>query len=209
MNQSQYTVRVWNLQTGAAVLTFQIPSAVRENAVALSADGKLVAVGNETDDGGTIAVWNVETQQQLHQIEAIAYRIERSTYYNPYSDADTDPEPRGVISVAISPWSSTLICGIRKGEPQVWDLQAGTELHYFKAHARAIHCLAASPDGRRLASGGADHVIQLWDLQTGENLARLEGHTSFVRAIAFSPDGTTLASGSWDNTVRLWQVGAA
>jgi len=232
--QSQHTVRVWNVPTGAAILTVQVPSAVRENAVALSTDGKLVAVGNETDDGGTIAVWNVETQQHLHQIEAITYRIERSRYNNPYSDADTDPEPRGVISVAISPWNSLLICGIRKGEPQVWDLHKGQKITLLQRTNAARFLFTRDPHtviaehriwnlqtGQvvrefdiQIAAINQEATIalcsrafpQVWDLQREREIPLFSGHEKAITALVVTPDGKTLISGSADHTLKVWSI---
>jgi WD40 repeat protein len=232
LEQSQQTVRVWHVQTGVELLTFQIPSAV--TGVALSADGKLVAVGNETDDGGTIAVWNVETQQMLHQIEAITYRIERSTYYNPYSDADTDPTPRGVISVAIHPCSPTLVCGIREGESQVWNLQTGQKITTLKGSNAARFLFTQDPQtvvaGNRIWSLQTGKVLrefdihitainqdasialasnsfpQIWDLQRDREIPLFFGHQKAITALVVTPDGNTFISGSADHTLKTWSI---
>src|SRR5208282_4928711 len=43
---------------------------------------------------------------------------------------------------------------------KIWDAATGRELTTLPGHADVIHCLAASPDGRRFASGSWDRTVK-------------------------------------------------
>lgn len=72
------------------------------------------------------------------------------------------------------------------------------------SHAREVHCVAFSPDGKTIAVGTQDNLAKALDAATGAVRTTLKGHERPVAGVAWSPDGKTLASGSYDRTVRLW-----
>jgi hypothetical protein len=80
------------------------------------------------------------------------------------------------------------------------------ELHQdvLGGHARAVDCLAFSPDGRWLASASRDGPIRLWDLH--ESGPGLELHHLAGRplCLAFTADSRGLATGHEDGRVCLW-----
>jgi hypothetical protein len=83
----------------------------------------------------------------------------------------------------------------------------------LKGHARIVHCIDFSPDGKQLASGSEDQTVRVWDLSTGKALYVLKGHTGAVLRVIFSHDGKRLASagldGDGENLGRFDWKGAA
>ena len=73
----------------------------------------------------------------------------------------------------------------------------------LKEHAKAVWCVAFSPDGKLLVSGGGNLIVGennpgeliLWNPMTGKRIATLPSQGGRVRALAFSPDGKILAAG--------------
>jgi transcriptional regulator with XRE-family HTH domain len=150
------------------------------NAVALSPDGKLLAVATNRQ----VQLWDLAGGRLV---------------------AGLADRPDLVWSVAFTPDSQMLISG---GDRMIslWDVASTGLLGNLRGHTHWIWSVAVSPDGGLLASGSADHTIRLWSLADGTCEAVFTGHEGPVRAVAFSPDGTALASSSTDGTTGLWDV---
>jgi len=79
-------------------------------------------------------------------------------------------------------------------------------------HARRVHAVALSADGRTLVTASADGTARVWDLAAADPAATprvLRGHAEPVRAAALSVDGRTLVTSSEDDSVRAWDMSAA
>src|SRR5262245_23610201 len=100
---------------------------------------------------------------------------------------------------------------------------AAGEVRRLDGGARAVACVAFSPDGRRVLAGGGDKLARLWDAGTGAALRTFGGHRTPVWSVAFSPDGSRVLTGSgghdpdvipppglpgppYDNVVRLFDA---
>jgi WD40 repeat protein len=179
--------------------------------VALSADGRLLAVG-----GDGVTLWDSVRGTKLATlpdcatgVRAVAIRADGSLVAVPAA-ADGkirlwDVAARNytrtlpghsneVMALAFSPDGKTLVSGGRDDFIRWWDVASGKEIAVRKEHGNDVLALAWSPDGKRLASGGQDWVVHLWDA-AGKHLRELRGHTGPVLAVAFSADGRELASG--------------
>ena len=44
----------------------------------------------------------------------------------------------------------------------LWDVEAGVEIDWFRAHGEPITCLAFTPDGTRIVSGSMDATLRVW-----------------------------------------------
>jgi len=79
------------------------------------------------------------------------------------------------------------------------------------AHAREIHALVFSTDGRLFASAGggnnpAADEITLWTTATGERRMTFADYKGVAASLAFSPDGKLLAVGATDGRITLLDV---
>jgi WD40 repeat protein len=176
-------VRVWDLETGAEVLTVKGHNNMVWN-VAFSPDGKRLA----SAAGGEIKVWDAQTGEEL-----LSFRGHTSYIYSLAFSADGKR--------AISADGAT-----RGGTIKIWNPQNGQEFLTLNGNGWVA---AMSPDGKRLASVSGNRTIKLWDAETGQELRSLNGHTHGLRCLVFSPDGMHLASASDDRTVRVWDAHAA
>jgi len=92
------------------------------------------------------------------------------------------------------------------GTARLWDASTGAERSVFRAGKGRMSHVAFSPDGARLAVGSNDGVARVHDVATGAELARMEGHEGLLYGLAWSPDGGLVATSSLDHTARLWDA---
>jgi WD40 repeat protein len=193
------------------VFTPQSDSSVRGlTYVTWSPGGAQVAAG--ADSRSETFIWDVETGQQLFQIEGLNVHFSPDGAFIATSHADT---PGGRITVydrstadlvlTIEGWGMDWSPDGRllASADGVWEVATGQELYSLPGHGGVVF----SPDGSYLATGGGeDKLIIIWDAHTGERLWTFEGHVWYLTSLAWSPDGSVLASGSDDGTIILWDI---
>ena len=155
------------------------------NALAFSAEAKLVAVGR----GSTVELVDPVSQIAVKKFDG----------------------HRGAVNALV--WSadgSQLFAASGEnaieGEVRQWDVASAKVARTFTGHRDVIYALALSPDGKTLATGSYDQKIKLWNVADATERKTLNGHNGAVFALAFRPDGKLLASASADRTVKLWDV---
>ena len=157
-----------------------VPATGPISALALSPDGKSLAVGSDNE----IELWKVGDKAPATTINA----------------------GQKITAVAIDA-AGRLVAAAREDRSiGVWDLKTGALQLELRKHEQVVNALAFSPDGRMLASGGDDRNAILWDLPSGKSKHTLKGHDFTVTSLAFSPDGRLLATGSGNAAVVLWNV---
>jgi len=155
------------------------------NAVAFSADGKLLAIGtgtetpSRTETTGELIVRKIATGETVFARDGLA---------------------PGVRTVAFSPDGTSIAAGNSR-MLTVWDLATGAERFHREEPGEAILLsLSYSPDGRSIAAGfgyfngNFSGQAQLLDAATGVDQGPpIPGHEAGVWSVAFSPDGQRLA----------------
>lgn len=165
------------------------------NAVALSADGTLLA---SASDDKTIRLWSLPTDSISGCLQG---QYLQGQYLQGHQGA--------VKTVAFHPQQPALLAsGSHDRTIRLWDTQTQQEVRVLTGHTQAVNAIAFSPDGQLLASGSSDKTIKLWQVETGTCWATLSGHRLAVNALAFDCSQGTLrvASGSSDATLRIWDV---
>jgi RNA polymerase sigma factor (sigma-70 family) len=190
---------LWDAATGREVRRFGNPAPPGDNdpplaqlgatALALSADGKTVALAYRQQDG--VRVWEVETGRELHLFPG---------------------EEHGSGGLALSSDGTRLASAGQDGAVTVYDLTTGKETARLNRPTKDTHRvfqpagLTFSPDGKLLAATCAEMAnlqirgaLTLWDMTTGRAVweVRPDTREPIPVATAFSPDGKTLA---WDTT---------
>jgi WD40 repeat protein len=187
--------------------TFPEPSTAVITALAISPDGRLLAVGDLPRLGETTAASSKNDAQSAVQLWDLANRKELAVFPDLGGD---------VFAVAFSPDGRTLaaVVASARGNLRLWNVATHRALTDPIPETNGISTLAHSPDGRTLALGvllpggsqPAPGAIDLWDPSGHRLLRRVTVGPGVINSLAFSPDGRLLASGSADDAAQLWDV---
>jgi WD40 repeat protein len=216
------SVQCWDAATaqpmGAAI---RPGSEIAPGAVALSPDGRTIAVGSRD---GAVRLWEAATATALgtalgHHggVSAVAFRNDGQVVATAGLD-DTarlwdarTGQPRGIVvrhnrpttCVAFSPDGRLLLTGGHDGTARLWRAGSGEPIGKV-VHEGTVWVVAFSPDGQRVATASADNTARIWDTTTGKRLVLR--HAGGIGAMAFSPDGRYLLTGGRDSRARLWDT---
>ncbi|MGH7227374.1 MAG: WD40 repeat domain-containing protein, partial [Gemmataceae bacterium] len=174
------TVCVWELATGK--LLHRLPGTYEQKNIALSPDGKLVAVGQEK----AIVLWDLISGKEVRRL----------------AQADA-------FGVAFSPDGKILAAGGDDPVIHLWDLGTGKKIAQFdwKRNPTSVTVLAFTPDGKTLIAGQKfDSKIGLWDVASGKKRQEHDAKSGAIFTFALSPDGAMLATGSRKGGIPLWNV---
>ncbi len=185
------TVRVWNAESGDAIVQLPVKFVDSAGALAWSPDGKTLALGFTS---GLIELWDVKDKKSVG-----SFKYAGSLHAVAWSPDGKKLAAAGGVKIV------------------VWDTQTSAIVHNFDFKEGpaptfpTVKCLAFGPDGKTLAAGGFDAVARIYNLNAknptdAKEQRACEGHSSAIYAVAFSPDGRSLLTGSFDKTVRLWEA---
>lgn len=165
------------------------------NAIAVSADGALVATGG---NDGAIMVWGIDGT--LH------HRIELPRPATPIGD-DSLLAHLGVPvnAVAFDPTGQWLAAGGGDGTIHLVAVVEGRIADHLVTEGGQINALSWLPDGRLLA-GGLDGCLTLWEVAPHRVVARHQLFHFPIQQIALAPDGRRVAVCSLESRVKVVAV---
>lgn len=192
--------------------------------LAFSADGTLLAVGN---DGGKVVIYKTDGSEagtfadHKGAVSAVAFDPKTGKIATGGADgalrlwgvetperkqAWTIPAaPGGVTSVAFTPDGATLVTGGADKKVQSWNAADGKLVRTFAGPTDTATQVALSVDGTKLAAAGVDKAARVWNMADGAVIATL-AHAGPVRAVRFNGDASRVVTGADDNTVRVWSL---
>lgn len=184
-------VRVWRLPTdqGRSPEELVVLRGVSHiaTAVALTADGKLLAAGS---DDGMVRLWELPAAKERAILKGHTQRI---------------------TGLAFTPDGKLLLSASFDKTARLWDVIKGEERITLKGKAELI-AMALAGNGKTFATGDKTGTIRLCDVATGKEQARLKTNYDWVCLLELSPDSKLLA---WvglsfkeeeDCLTRLWDV---
>jgi RNA polymerase sigma factor (sigma-70 family) len=197
-------VQVWDLATLKPKFNLRTGGF----AVAISADGRVLATGGVTRrNSDSVMLWDLRTGNNLRSLSGSMYRVYALAF---------SPNGKSLAAVSGGQFGRSPPKSARPEIIRLWDLQTG-KLHELDGHAGGAKSVAFSPDSKVLATGGHDGTLIWWDTATRKQLRRIKpvedvyyGKTNRgsggIHALAFAPNGKTIASAHHDGTVRLFDA---
>jgi WD40 repeat protein len=179
------TIRVWDAQTGSAVLRPLKMHSSGVCSVAFSPDGRRIASGS-TDK--TILIWDAVTGK------VVAGPLEGHAH--------------SIWSVCFSPNGKQVASGSRDQTIRIWDAKAGDLLvGPLSGHKDGVTSVAFSVNGTHIVSGSHDMTVRVWDAMSGRLVCGpLTGHRDWVYFVAFSPDSKRIVAASHGENVCVWNT---
>jgi WD40 repeat protein len=193
------------------------------NAMAFSADGRLIAAGGN----GEVTVWDTATGADrkisapsrltslafpviptgkdhylaggLEDGSVLLWNLDGSGGSVPLTAAGGD-SPVWTLTAA----GSILAAGDDRGDVRIWNVTTGKAIRSYSAYSGSIFAMAISPDRSLLAAGGIQGSFRIWSLVDGRLLRVVRAHNGWVNGLAFSPDGRWLLSAGSDGIGRIW-----
>jgi WD40 repeat protein len=176
---------VWDVREGRLVRAVGLAGMERPAALAVTADGRLAAVG---DQQANIAVIEPATGVERYRIESARSSTGALTF---------TPDGKRLIVGLVGPRAPHAI--------EVYDAETGRHVRRLAGHAGPVWGLACLPDGRRMASVGGDRTLRVWDLTDGRELSKMGGHPGAAKCVAVTPDGRYAVVGTGHRWSSGWR----
>jgi WD40 repeat protein len=190
------TLRVWQSPAPPAVLP--TPAGDLVQAVALSPDGRLAALGSALYSGEeparTVEVWDLRTMRRAASFSE-----------PPVGSGDH----QAWLSVSFSRDGRLIAGASDTGRIHVWDSAAQRERAVLNRPGVWFQSAAFTPDETVVAATASDRTVWLWQWRSGRVIGRLRQGPQPAQGfyapgpLAFHPGGDYLAAGDGD-TVKLW-----
>uniref|UniRef100_A0AAY5EJH7 Striatin n=1 Tax=Electrophorus electricus TaxID=8005 RepID=A0AAY5EJH7_ELEEL len=188
------TVRLWNAaDTSPALAVFNedkdlgIPSSV--DLVCSEPAHMVTAFCN-----GRSAVYNMETQQQVLELES--------------QDAGEPDAPRHINKVLSHPTLPITITAQEDRHIRFYDNNTGKLIHSMVAHLDAVTSLAVDPNGLYLMSGSHDCSIRLWNMESKTCIQEFTAHRKkfeeSIHDVAFHPTKCYIGSAGADALAKVF-----
>jgi WD40 repeat protein len=201
---SQERVTVWDTTTDKVLVKIERRLPPNEAAVALSAEGAVLAIGGTGDrfkkEPATVLVWDVSTDKELKKIT-----VPQSEYANVALSND---------GKTLATWGLHFNTADKAPDPDAdparfvtfWDVASGKELAKFRVSGNMPAGVVFAPSGALAAVADGNSSIDLVDVKTGTSKHLLLGRIYMGQSMSFSPDGSTLFATSSDGTAQRWKV---
>lgn len=234
------TVRLYQLapKVGDPVRLAQVrvgASAAQDYAVAVSADGRLLAAGGTTD---TVVLWNVANPRRpvrlatMGGLGSTVYSLAFTLQDREIAAGDANgtvvewnvanpsrPTGRVVLaapggtevkSVAFNRTGTVLAAAGNAGLLALWRAGATHPLAATGAAATDFESVAFGPATRLVTSSGNNDTVETWSVSTTGHLqpahAPVTVATAEVNTAVFSPNGSIVAEGASDGSLRLYST---
>jgi WD40 repeat protein len=206
LTKGSNAVRLWDMVARKQLHSLPQPAADRLAGLALSPDGKTLALGTArggelgttSGPGAELRLYDVSTGKLK---ETVVKNLTGAVWAVAYS-------PDGSLLAHGGGWAGFGPVGAG-GHLKLWDVATKKEARHMK-HDGAVMSLAFSADGKTIASGTYEvvakahvGVVKLWKVENGELLRTIKGYKGEIYAVALSPDGKLVVWAGYDSIVKV------
>ena len=186
-------IYVWDSHTGTKIRETEIQHPYDVSPLCFSPDLSLLAgknsdpnhIGRNIGDGDSIAIWHVETGEQI---------------------ADITGHPDPVRRFCFSPCGRFLAAGDWRGTIHVWNVESGQLETTYTDYGESQIYPRFLPEGELITAAVSERKVEIWHVEKGEKLDEFE-HRGNVRSMPrFSDSGTQLALASYSD-IQIWTKG--
>jgi WD40 repeat protein len=205
----------------------------RVRAMAMSNDGKSLAVAGESD---TVQLWDVASGKPTTKLTdkmdwtlCVAFSADGKQLLSgdylgvvrlwdvggkkvaelpakPMPPPKTPPDPVSATAIAFAPDGKTAVVGTADGPIHFINIGDGKIIRTLAGHTSAVTGIVFHPTGTLMATCSKDRTVKLWNPAAPAPLKSLDGHNAWIEGITFIEHGTKLATVSADQTVRIWDL---
>jgi WD40 repeat protein len=173
------TGRVWDVRTGAALLTLRGHDA-EVMSVAFAPDGKHLLTASLDK---TARLWDATTGAALTVLES-------------HDD--------GVNAASFSPDGKFIVTASADKTAKVWDATNGNVLLTFRGHDNTVMSAVFSPDGKSVLS--ASETLLIWDARTGSVLKKLLPlREAAGQSSTWSNVTDPKIAAAWNRDIKRWE----
>ena len=181
-------VKVWDVNSGEALLTFNGGTGESGASVAFSPDGSILAAAWVT----RVVLWDIQSEEIRSTLTGKS--VGTTIGYN-----------LAVGQISFSPDGKRLAVANMDGASKVWELATRSEVLSLAGTIQPAKAIAYSPDGGMLATAGDEGIVKVWDANDGAEIFTLS-LGGIIHSVSFSPDGARLAAASEDGSVKVWEA---
>jgi len=169
------TIRVWDANTGAPTRVLRPPIELgiygEYFGVALSSDGKILAVGGGS---GRVFLIDLPSGRMLHFLVG---------------------HSESVLGLDFSPDGRYLATASADKTARIWDVTTGQTVRTLMGHTGRVYAIRFSPDGRRVATGASDKTARIFSPDDGSLITTVITAEAEVLGVDWSQDGQVLVTG--------------
>ncbi|WP_018132423.1 WD40 repeat domain-containing protein [Effusibacillus pohliae] len=218
---SDYTIRIWNLQTCEVE---KILCGHSDDVEDFGFVSEHVGVSASRDQ--RILVWDlttgaIENVLEGHEKDVLSLAYHEGKIYSSGDDKTLrvwDLQTGQILNMwgpfevetdtcAIDVHHNRVILGCDDGYIRVFDIENGLLLSEIQAHRSGIKKVSISPVSGDILSAAYDQQLLIWDAESFELKLWLENYpTKWERSLTWSTNGETVLAGTFDGTVLAWDV---
>lgn len=179
LDNNRVMVSVWDVGDGRRLHILQSSEVFYSaEAVAISPDGRLAALGAGTGDKSSVIVWDIQSGKVVRSFAA---------------------HSRPVRAIGFAAGGGQIVSVGEDETIKRWDAASGKALGQFKEQYLAQTTARVSPSGRFIAASNASET-RLYDASSG---VRVADHPDSASALAFAPDERSLLIGAF-RSLKHW-----
>ena len=197
------------------------------NALAFSADGAFIAVG---DTNYNVSVWNVETgtleailSDHTEWVRSVEFDpFDRNKLYSGSEDRSVkiwnikskqclktfNPGVGIILSISLCSKGKKLACSGSEGKIGIWDLEKEESQKIWLAHdgVARVWSIAWSSDDKYIVTGAQDSKIKIWNAKTKKIVQQFSEHVGTVQSVWFCQDNEKIVSCADDGLIKVWSL---